>query len=109
MRLYKTQDGVEYPERVVTERGQEFINIRSTMRLDARPGECVEILTGFRIGGLKKKDKAVTCSSLGVGDTLNIENGKELSFKVCNSGDKTIMIYPGQVVGKLVVSKDAVK
>lgn len=102
MRLYKLVQGTEFPERV-NEDAVMYVNIRSIERVDVRPEECRYIQTGFRIS-CTDSERVYVVSEWG--DTSELFNGDELVVLVSNTGKRNILIYPGSVIGKVVVEED---
>ncbi len=99
MRLYKLSKSVEFPEKTKT----GYINIRSIERIDVRPGEIRCVDTGLRIS---KTDLERVVAKSVWGDTSTVNRtGKRLCIIVNNHGSRSIMIYPGMVIGELTVEK----
>ena len=101
MRLYRLIEGTEFPERVKDD-VVKYLNIRSIERVDVRPGEARYIQTGFRISCTDSERVSVVSEW---GDTSELVNGDELVVLVCNTGKQNILIYPGSVVGMVVVNE----
>jgi dUTPase len=100
MRLYKLDKNVEFPERVNEDGLIRYLNIRSSERIDVRPGETRHISTQLRVSFDVEKYETFIISAFDSTKSL-LEDGEEVFVKVTNHGNRNIMIYPGQVVGEL--------
>lgn len=101
MRLYKIDDNVEFPSKETSKGITKISGIRSSQRVDVRPGETVFVKTGIRIH-LNKKEEAAIYSAVLEG-VYSPVSGKELAVMVHNNTRNTFHIYPGQVIGRAEV------
>lgn len=107
MKLKKLEDYVELP---VADGTGCYQGLRSLERIDVRPNERRDVLTG--VAAYVGKTETVTVFSDFCGSRMIYSKlGKyvELQVRIKNKGDRNIMIYPGEVIGYLTVRKPASK
>jgi len=100
MKFKRLDASIELPEK---ESDGHYINVRSSVRVDVRPGETRLIPTGVNVV-LSKDEKAklvVTASTATY--TYDLESGA-MEVKVVNNGARNIPIYPGMVIAEIVSS-----
>ena len=98
---FKAVGDVEKPER--GEDGR-YYGVRSAERRDVRPNEALLIYTGIEVM-LEAGEECTVISITGDEARLSSRGYQELSVVVANSGDRVIMLYPGQVIAHIEVNK----
>ena len=100
MKFRKRLEFVELPEKD----GSNYLNIRSAVRIDVRPGEILSVNTGLEYM-VPKNDTAtwaVASSSTVIGDSLTPGGYKPLYIKLHNPGHRNLMIYVGETIATIV-------
>ena len=107
MRLKKLEDYVELPKSLGF--GQ-YGELRSIERIDIRPGERRDVLTG--VGARIAKTETVTVYSAFCDNKMVYDRTGEvveLMVRIKNNGKQNIMLHPGQVIATIEVKKGAAK
>lgn len=97
-------DDVELPEKATA---SLYVNVRSAVRIDVRPGETLDIPTGVRVT-VGRNEKAYLEELIDGMVPKQIKSG-ELFVTVKNKGKRNIMVYPGQALAEIVVKKETKK
>jgi len=100
MKFRKRLEFVELPEKS----GNDYLNVRSAVRIDIRPGETLDVDTGldYMVSSNDPSRWSVA------GDFNVFEAGltsggyKPLYIKVRNMGNRNIMIYVGEPIARVV-------
>jgi len=103
MRLYKTDENADFPEKVSRPYGNDYLNLRSSIRVDVRPGETLLIPTGFRIS--ISKGQEVFAVDIYGSNRVSLESGKSANITITNHTDRNYLISVGQSIGRLEVYK----
>jgi len=101
VRLKRLNDQVELPEKT---NNNKYINVRSAVRIDVRPGETVEVPTGVAVS-LAKEETAYISGPNVVPTELPHGKYKEIIVPIYNDGDRNLLIYPGQVIATISVER----
>jgi dUTPase len=101
MRLVRLEKDIEFPERNSSKDLVVYENIRSNMRIDARPEETVLISTGLRLDYDPEKYKVFINNLLDGSVMENPPYNEELCVETYNETAKTKQIYRGQVIARL--------
>jgi len=105
MRMKRKTEGIELPEKTSP---TTYINVRSAQRIDVRPNETVTIQTGVLVamaaGEIAHiKGKGVRPTSIGP------KGYKDLLVMMTNRGERNLLIYPGQVIARIDITKKKVE
>ena len=103
MRLYRLNKNVDFPEKVSRPYGNDYLNLRSSIRVDVRPGETLLIPTGFRLS--LSKDQKVFASDIFKSNRVSLKSGEQVSITITNHTDRNYLISIGQSIGHLEVYK----
>lgn len=105
MRMKRKHDDIELPEKTSP---TTYINVRSAERIDVRPNETVTIQTGVLVAmaageTAHTKGKNVRPTSIGP------KGYKDLLVMMTNRGERNLLIYPGQVIARIDITKKKVE
>ena len=99
MKFRKRLEFVELPEKS----GSDYLNIRSAVRIDVRPGEILSVDTGLDY--MIPKNDVATWAVVGsnvVRLELTPSGYKRLYVKIRNRGHRNLMIYVGHVIASII-------
>lgn len=99
MRIYKTDQTVEFPEKTP----EGYKNIRSSVRVDVRPGECLLVATGIALDFNPKQEQVRVFPVIGMDYIL--DKSGNLSIILCNTDIRNYYVYPGAVIAYLEYKK----
>lgn len=104
MKFIRTVKGVEFPERI--RNTNEYINIRSSVRVDIRPQEEIDVPTGLKIS-LSKGEKAFVFPVMEntVYPKKVFSKTSDLFVTIKNTTIRTLQISPGQAIATMTVKK----
>ena len=99
MKFRKRLEFVELPEKS----GSDYLNVRSAVRIDVRPGETLNVDTGLNYM-IPKNDSAnwTIVGSNVVRFGLTPSGYRHLYIKIHNHGRRNIMIYVGEVIASII-------
>jgi len=99
MKFRKRLEFVELPEKS----GSDYLNVRSAVRIDVRPGETLNVDTGLNYM-IPKNDSAnwTIVGSNVVRFGLTPSGYRRLYVKIRNHGHRNIMIYVGEVIASII-------
>ena len=99
MKFRKRLEFVELPEKD----GNNYLNVRSAVRIDVRPGETLSVDTGLDY--MVPKNDSATWAVVGsnvVRFELTPSGYRRLYVKIRNHGHRNIMIHVGEVVASII-------
>lgn len=100
MKFRKRLEFVELPEKS----GNDYLNVRSAVRIDIRPGETLDVDTGLDY--MVSNNDPSRWSIAGDFNVFEAEltsgGYKPLYIKVRNMGNRNIMIYVGEPIARVV-------
>lgn len=99
MRFRKLNKEVELPEKSTPNR---YINVRASERVDIKPGLAREVETGVEVS-VKKDEIASVVGKNVLEEVLEPGGYRPLTVTICNHSDRTMMVYPGQVVASVLL------
>jgi len=105
MKFKRRYEGIELPEK---SEPTKYINIRSAERVDVRPGETRDIETGVLIK-VYADEEVIVYGPYVVTGTYQVDKFVPLVVTMYNDEDRSLLIYPGQIIGGLSIRKEAAR